>query len=135
MGEFATIGKRLREFGEKRYGTMAEFARALDVIPQTLNGYLIGIQRPGNVMQDRLRKLGADIEWIMTGKSYREAATNRNAVSEPIAAIYGKKDLESVLDSIADDLINEFKRAPLGDMGKAKEGLKKVLRKHLRVQS
>jgi transcriptional regulator with XRE-family HTH domain len=135
MSENEKIGARLREFGEKRYGTMAAFSRALHIDPQALNQYLTGFTKPGNVLQDRLRKIGADVEWIITGSTYREGSVERKTVNEPVAAIYGKDGFEKIIDAISDDLTTEFKRAPLGDLEKAKEGLKKVLRKYLRQQS
>lgn len=36
--------------------------------PQQLNGYLTGARLPGNEMHSRLRSLGCDIEWLMTGQ-------------------------------------------------------------------
>lgn len=63
----AEIGERLREFGEQQFKSSVNFAKALGVSPQHLNAYLTGQRIPGNKMQDRLRKLGCDIGWLMTG--------------------------------------------------------------------
>jgi phage repressor protein C with HTH and peptisase S24 domain len=64
-----STGTRLREFGESKFGKrgMSKFAEALEIRPQALNNYLKDLKKPGNVLQDKLRKLGADIEYIMTG--------------------------------------------------------------------
>lgn len=58
---------------------MAEFARALGMRPQTLNNYLAGQAKPGNVLQARLRELGCDIEWLMTGKKAGYARTQQRS--------------------------------------------------------
>ena len=69
MPKFVKIGERLRIVGEQKYQTMAEFARALEITPIYLSHYLSGRARPGNVMQEKLRSIGCDIEWLMTGKT------------------------------------------------------------------
>jgi transcriptional regulator with XRE-family HTH domain len=61
------IGQRLREFGEQRYNSMAEFAKALGVKPQNLNAYLSGKRMPGNKLENKLRDLGCDIIWLQHG--------------------------------------------------------------------
>lgn len=48
---------------------MADFARAMKMHPASLNKYLNGVQRPGATFQDKLRALGCDIDWLLTGKS------------------------------------------------------------------
>ena len=47
---------------------MTSFATALEMRPQTLNNYLSGNARPGGIIQARLRNLGCNIDWLMTGK-------------------------------------------------------------------
>ena len=59
---------RLREFGEKNFTSMTDFATALSMLPQTLNSYLSGASGIGSKMQEKLRELGCDIEWLMTGE-------------------------------------------------------------------
>lgn len=98
ISEKEKIGKRLREFGEGKFDSIAEFARALGMAPQNLNSYLSGLFTPGNKMQARLRDLGCDIEWLMTG-IHRDAAyaarfasqsgTRAKSASEP-GLIYGE---------------------------------------------
>ncbi|MFI5251643.1 MAG: LexA family protein [Bacteroidota bacterium] len=63
-----SVAKRLREVGIERYGTLAEFARTLEMKAQSLNDYLSGKSLPGNKLQARLRDLNFDVEFIMTGK-------------------------------------------------------------------
>lgn len=69
MSKYIEIGNRLRDFGKKNFLSMSAFARAIEMRPQTLNNYLSGEQRPGGILHQRLRALGCDIEWLMTGKS------------------------------------------------------------------
>ncbi len=35
---------------------------------QTIQPYLSGKSKPGHALQEKLRKIGMDIEWLMTGK-------------------------------------------------------------------
>ncbi len=70
--EKAKIARRLREFGEMKYGKMADFARALGVEPQVLHNYLGGRVSPGAKMLARLRALGCDIAWLMYGEHEQE---------------------------------------------------------------
>jgi len=64
----AEIARRLREFGEKKYPSMAAFARALGIRPQALSSYLKARSRPGYDLLMKLKELGCDIDWLMTGK-------------------------------------------------------------------
>lgn len=63
------IGQRLRQWGSSRFPSQAAFARALGLVPQNLTPYLNGITLPGNTIQAKLREIGCDIEWLMTGKT------------------------------------------------------------------
>ncbi len=66
------IGERLRQFGQSKFKTVAEFARALGVRPQNLNSYLNGSFTPGNKMEEKLRALGCDIIWLEHGATKEE---------------------------------------------------------------
>lgn len=46
---------------------MAQFAKALAMDHGALRNYMVGDRTPGPVMQAKLRALGCDIEWLMTG--------------------------------------------------------------------
>ena len=41
--------------------------------PESLYQYLTGDHSPGRSMQERLRRLGCDIEWLMTGMKNPES--------------------------------------------------------------
>ena len=67
-----SIGTRLREWGVARYGGehgwINRFAADLAMAPVAVSQYLNDYRVPGNKMQERLRKLGCNIDWLMTGK-------------------------------------------------------------------
>lgn len=67
-GETSTVRDRLRLFGKEKFTTMTNFAAALKMKPQALNVYLVGQSLPGNTMQAKLRKMGCDINWLITGE-------------------------------------------------------------------
>lgn len=41
----------------------------MEISPQQLNAYLSGSRAVGNKMKHRLRAIGCDIDWLMTGRS------------------------------------------------------------------
>lgn len=76
---------------------MADFARSLSMQPAGLTKYLNGKQQPGNIIQKRLRDLGCDIEWLMTGKTaveYKQQQENDEILKlkEEVALWKGKYD-------------------------------------------
>jgi repressor LexA len=81
-----SVSQRLREAGIARYGTLAEFARALEMKPQSLNDYLSEKSLPGNKLQGRLRELNFDVEFIMTGKTRTETTEDFGQVMYPIVS-------------------------------------------------
>ncbi len=68
----STIGDRIREFAKSKYGTVAKLAEALEMKPPSLHPYLVGKSTPGHRLQEKLRKVGCDIEWLMTGADSRK---------------------------------------------------------------
>jgi hypothetical protein len=65
----AAVSKRLREWGIREFGSLVNLARAIGISQQSLYDYTSGRTLPGNKMQSRLRGLGCEIEWLMTGCS------------------------------------------------------------------
>jgi transcriptional regulator with XRE-family HTH domain len=63
-----TIGERLRQFSAG-FGGPSSLAARLGISPQQLNDYLSGRRIPGNKMQARLRDLGCDTIWLITGQT------------------------------------------------------------------
>ncbi len=68
MREKTLIASRLREFAYSRTEKLSDFARMLDMLPQTLNSYLSGRITPGAELLVKLSELGCDIDWLLTGK-------------------------------------------------------------------
>lgn len=66
--EKTLIAARLREFAYSRTDKLSDFARLLDMLPQTLNSYLSGKITPGAELLVKLSELGCDIDWLLTGK-------------------------------------------------------------------
>lgn len=59
-------GARLKEWAISRWGSVHALATAMGLShPSTLYQYVQGQSRPGNRMQERLRALGCDIEWLL----------------------------------------------------------------------
>lgn len=71
-----TIGDRIKQFAKDKYGSVSGLTREMGIGVTSLANYINGRSRPGAELQEKLRKLGADVEWIMTGK---EVATARAA--------------------------------------------------------
>jgi len=80
MTERGQIGLRLREIAH-RFGGPSALAEKLQISPQQLNDYLTGRRTPGNKMQDRLRTLGCDIEWLMMGTRSGASKTREPSAS------------------------------------------------------
>jgi transcriptional regulator with XRE-family HTH domain len=68
MAKNEEISLRLREFMKDHYPSVNEFSAALGMSQPSVSSYLNGTHTPGNKVQERLRSLGCDIEWLMTGK-------------------------------------------------------------------
>lgn len=66
MAEKTMIARRIREFGEKKFKTMAELARQMEMKPQALQSYLDGKSVPGGNILSRLHSLGCDINWLLS---------------------------------------------------------------------
>jgi len=67
-----TVAQRLRNWVKIRYGTVNEFAAALGVAQPTASQLINGVRNPGNKVQMKLRELGCDIEWLMTGNKRKD---------------------------------------------------------------
>ena len=71
MSKSDAIAKRLKEFGQAKFGAdhgwKKQFADALGVTTQHLDRYLSAASQPGNKMYTRLINLGCDIQWLLTG--------------------------------------------------------------------
>jgi SOS-response transcriptional repressor LexA len=66
--EFEEIGERLKAWLEGKFGNVHHAAIELGMSPPVLYQYTMGVRKPGNKMQERLRGAKCDVEWLMTGK-------------------------------------------------------------------
>lgn len=86
-----SIGERLNEFAIKRHGSKhgykTLFAKELSMTSNTLSHYLNDKLQPGNGLQQKLRELGCDIEWLMTGRKMV-------AVGDKTVAVYPREVVE-----------------------------------------
>lgn len=110
MREKSLIASRLREFAYSKTDRLTEFAKSLDMLPQTLNSYLSGKITPGSELLIKLSEMGCDIEWLLTGnpsgivKSERKGdkkSARAFAVMGTVPA--GKADIQDWSD------LNEFR--------------------------
>lgn len=68
-GKHKDVGDRLREFGEKEFGSMKAFARELGISVQHLSPYINGKHIPGNKLQAQIEKLGGNVHYLVTGET------------------------------------------------------------------
>lgn len=73
-----STGERLLLFAQKKtgkkHGAQKELAEMLGISTPTLSPYIKGHIKPGNEMQEKLRSIGCDIEWLMTGHESKSSA-------------------------------------------------------------
>lgn len=65
-----SIGERIKEFAKERYGSIKNLAIALDIKQPRLSQVVTGVNLPGPKILVPLAKLGADINYILTGEHY-----------------------------------------------------------------
>lgn len=85
IDERAQIAGRLKEFGQrltsKKHGWQKQFAALLEVPPQQMSNLLASRVGIGLATTEKLRRLGCDIDWLLTGRT--KEAPDRN---EPLYA-------------------------------------------------
>lgn len=62
------IGQRLRQWLDSTGKTQKEIAELIGSSQVLISRLLSGARRPGRDIQERLKEIGADIDWIMTGR-------------------------------------------------------------------
>ena len=67
MDEKAEIVKRLEKWILANYRTKTEFCEKIGMSTQNLNLYISGKSGVGTKFLNRLRDIGCNIEWLMTG--------------------------------------------------------------------
>jgi transcriptional regulator with XRE-family HTH domain len=99
MQKNGEIAYRLLQFGVEAYGPgrgwKKKFADALGLSPQNLMDYFAGRRTPGNALQEKLRGLGCNIEYLMTGIN-QETIAWRNKQDKEMLAILKSMDITSI---------------------------------------
>lgn len=62
------IGDRLKEFADKNFGSVNGLERALGMNRNSLSQYVYNRNTPGSNLLIKLRELGCDINWLLTGE-------------------------------------------------------------------
>jgi transcriptional regulator with XRE-family HTH domain len=60
------IGEKIRLFAKEKGFSLAELSKLLGMKPQSLNVYLNGKSLPGAEILMKLKKLGCDINWLLS---------------------------------------------------------------------
>ncbi len=63
-----TIGDRIKRFAKEKYKTVRNLEEAMGIGGSSLSNYINGRSKPGHELQEKFRKVGCDVEWLMTGK-------------------------------------------------------------------
>jgi SOS-response transcriptional repressor LexA len=98
--EKAAFAWRFAEFGHARFGEDFEwkdrYAEALGVTPATLKLYLAGEEKPPLSVQKKLRNLGCDVEWLLSGRIRESADRNEPLFGGELGVIpvYGFVDAD-----------------------------------------
>lgn len=76
-----TIGEKIRSFGLSKFNSLNEFAEAMGMKPPSLHQYLgsNAKREPGTGILIKLKKLGCDIDWLLTEK-YTPLPSKDNSV-------------------------------------------------------
>lgn len=103
---FTGANIRLREYIVSRHGSVNAFCRAVGIrYPAQMTPYLNGTSIPGRKMLKRLEEDGADIDWILHGKS-RESTSD---FARKLSISHYRTELENLLRKARDitDRLNE----------------------------
>lgn len=69
MDKKVEIGRRIKEFAEKKFSSTAELSRQLGMKNrQGLNPYIQGKSFPGSELLLKLTELGCDVNWLLKGE-------------------------------------------------------------------
>jgi hypothetical protein len=94
------VAGRLKEFA-KRFDSLAEFARLLNMeYPQQLQPYLTGKSLPGFELLVRLRNLGCDPNWLMSGEGKPPSASSLREEGLQYDSDEMKREVEQEVDRL-----------------------------------
>jgi len=113
----SNIGKKLKEFGLKKFKGITPFAKALGVKREQLYPYFNNKTIPGGGMLKKLKDMGCDINWLLADDE------GPPAVKEP-SAEYKIKQLESAKKKLETE--NADLRAQIGHITAAVQAAGKI---------
>ena len=119
----------MRQWGTERFGTMSAFASALGMKPPSLNDYLVGKTLPGNSLQAKLRALGCDIEWLMTGKSSGDLKKEREKKADAVIAFHAPGAMSEEQQKAIQKMVDELAQLPAGEVERAREIIRAAFKK------
>lgn len=85
-----TIGDRLKKVAKEQFGSLTAMSTELKMKPQSLYTYTSNESKPGADFQEKLRGIGVDVEYIMTGRpsSNENAEQMRKVIEAQQVTIY-----------------------------------------------
>jgi hypothetical protein len=105
------IGRRLKDFADKEYGSIPSLAKEIEMNQSQLQNYVYRKKNqplPGAEVLLKLRKVGCDINWLLTGEKNKsnEARTKLpmhlfNKVMKKYG-INSAEQLDEILDLFSD---------------------------------
>jgi transcriptional regulator with XRE-family HTH domain len=109
------ILNRLIAFGQSRvgdnWGWKSRFAQLVGISNQHLNHILSGRQKIGPAILERLRRIGCDIDWLLTGEIGDDPASRlRNRINELEARIVELEQQLRQKDEILARIIRDAER-------------------------
>jgi hypothetical protein len=109
-------GRRIRQFGQSRFKTMAEFRRALGFkSDQHLYCYLRGESYPGFELLDKLRRLGCNIDDLMRDEGAAALAEQKAEYGTGKEIRYKsdaeKREVEAAVEALVDVAASYFQFA------------------------
>jgi transcriptional regulator with XRE-family HTH domain len=80
------LGKKIRQFGEEKFASNVEFAKALKIKREQLYPYFQDRVIPGGEILRRLYDLGCDIHWLLADKKPPKTKNNSNVKVSELSA-------------------------------------------------
>lgn len=124
-----TPGERLRQFAEHHYGSLYKLAKELGITSSSLHQYVTGRRQLGNKMQNRLREIGADIEFIMTGKTSAQLHKEREKKLGTVIAFHAPGHMSEEMQKSIQKMIDDLSALPQGEVERAREIIRAAFKK------
>jgi transcriptional regulator with XRE-family HTH domain len=111
------IGGKIKAFGIKQFGSVTEFAKALGMEPQNLYDYFSKGIMPGAEFLMELKKMGCDMNWLLSEEEDSPALVKEPAVEYKVNQLEKENEelkeeadrLKNIIMATAVDLQNQLK--------------------------